>query len=612
MNSGVFKRACGVTFLYIAVFILLVFAQFSKAPGFSARFGRLAVSASFPKAATKASGAPPESVRVSFEGLVIELGKTAPAVFVRADGTRQSAEPAGLEKLPNGVRILLQNSAELRVIALTAPEEGYSLVAKAPSGGAASLRLPYRITGRARLALKATGARLEAGGASYDLSLSGAVLDEAEGTLVLDVGEQRGRQLALRRLTEPAGQVTGKTRTAEGLIPQAPKNPELFRAGLDAWVAKAWAGLASSRWDATALAWRDGEGVARFSEKALAAYLAEAYRQGAFAEALARGNTIRGARRDELSYLTVPFLGNTIRKMQELEASDSVEVKRLTALVQARDPSIFEKEGLIHFLMDRSPYTLAQEVLRFAAELDRSKLSVHQAIGFLACAAESRAYLSDAENPFTSLLPVADRLVAAIRKTPEGFFLLTEEDGSVDMRLSLLAGKRFIEYGSAEGKDILVGVGQSLVESVLGLADDKGFVPARATFGAAGLERSGSLPPEELYPLVADNPYYPREVSFYRDVAPGVWAWTCAPSLKVEASASRYVYSASFPAGRSHYMAFYGLKPFSNIKLYGIDYSPDAEFEIYDASGYLYRRASSALYLKMKHKSDTERIELQF
>jgi len=59
-------------------------------------------------------------------------------------------------------------------------------------------------------------------------------------------------------------------------------------------------------------------------------------------------------------------------------------------------------------------------------------------------------------------------------------------------------------------------------------------------------------------------------------------------------------------------MTFYGVKPFANIKLYDIDYSPDAEFEIYDVSGYFYRKTSSALYLKMKHKSESERIELDF
>ena len=103
--------------------------------------------------------------------------------------------------------------------------------------------------------------------------------------------------------------------------------------------------------------------------------------------------------------------------------------------------------------------------------------------------------------------------------------------------------------------------------------------------------------------LVADNPYYPHEVSFYRDISPGFWAWTCSPSLVVQANSARYVFTAAFPAGRSHYLAFYGVKPFTNIQLYDIDYSPDNEFESYDASGYLYKKDMGALYIKMKHKN---------
>jgi hypothetical protein len=71
-------------------------------------------------------------------------------------------------------------------------------------------------------------------------------------------------------------------------------------------------------------------------------------------------------------------------------------------------------------------------------------------------------------------------------------------------------------------------------------------------------------------------------------------------------------FQVRYALGQAHYMAIFGLKPFSNIKLYGINYSPDSAFESYDVSGYSYRKASNALYLKMKHKQDPEKIELSF
>jgi hypothetical protein len=111
---------------------------------------------------------------------------------------------------------------------------------------------------------------------------------------------------------------------------------------------------------------------------------------------------------------------------------------------------------------------------------------------------------------------------------------------------------------------------------------------------------------------VADNSYYPHETSFALDISPGIWAWTCTPSLTVQATSSRYLFLATFPAGRSHYLSFYGIRPFANIQHSDIDYNPDNDFESYDASGYLYNKSANALYMKMKHKKDAEDIKLSF
>ena len=179
------------------------------------------------------------------------------------------------------------------------------------------------------------------------------------------------------------------------------------------------------------------------------------------------------------------------------------------------------------------------------------------------------------------------------------------------LRTCLLAGRLLAAYGTAGAKPALIGVGQGLVEGVWGLSDAQGFAPARVVVRGGTIEqRMGAIAPEELYPLVANNPYYPHEVSFYRDISPGFWAWTCSPSLVVQANSARYMFTAAFPAGRSHYLAFYGVKPFTDIQLYDIDYSPDNEFESYDASGYLYKKEMGSLYIKMKHKKDEEDIKL--
>ena len=75
--------------------------------------------------------------------------------------------------------------------------------------------------------------------------------------------------------------------------------------------------------------------------------------------------------------------------------------------------------------------------------------------------------MKDEENPFIKLSGAADRIVGAVHKSSEGFFLATEDDGSTDLQLSLLAGTYLVRYGTIESKDMFVGIGQSLVESAL-------------------------------------------------------------------------------------------------------------------------------------------------
>jgi len=552
---------------------------------------------------------------------MLAISDDRPVSYSDEDGILRYVSPRSIERIPGGVRIILSDGSLINVQIIrksasstnaetandVARAEGFSLTIKPSVGNNIVFSFAYELSSRSSLVFKNNVLLLEASGGPFSLNLPAKAVDEKSGRFLVSAGSARGLSVFKAAKTESS------PAKPEQFIAQAPKDPAEFKVITDAWVTKVWAGLSTSRWDSERLGWRDSAGEPRFSERALAAYLAESLARNSYPEALQRSKPLKTRYSASLSHVTVPFFGDTIARMQALEASDLIEVRRLQSLVQAKDPSLFEKENLVHFLMDRAPYTLAQDALRFASELELAKLNLRQSIGVLACAAESRSYLKNDENPFSAHGAVADRLVGYVKKTDAGHFLQTEEDGSTDLRLSLLAGVRFMDFGKAEGREIFIGIGQSLVEGVLGLSDANGFVPSRAITKSGLLDqRTGSIAPEDLYPLVATNPYYPREVSFYRDVSPGVWAWTCAPSLTVQASPAKYSFTSTFPVGLAHYMAFYGVKPFSNIKLYGIDYSPDAEFEMYNVSGYLYRKASSALYLKLKHKANSELMELFF
>ena len=609
MKSGAFKRALGLTILYIGVFFILVLVQFSKGPGLSVKYGALTVNATYPKAVSGKRAGSPESLRLSYAGLSFLISPKSIAESVGADGSATPLVMAVIEKLPNGVRIKFSSGIELKATVDGGPPERFALAATGPDSVAA-VRLRFTPSRSVRFSDEGGRPSIVMAGAVFEVSLTAGSIDGNDGLLSLHPGDPGlGLARAAAAVSAPV-----QAPATEKLVAQAAKDPETFKAEIAAWRDKVWSGLSSSRFDSDKIAWKGADGIPAFSEKALTVYLAESLARGVFAETLVR---VRGARDkwpDKLTYLSAPYLGGLAPKMTALVSSDQAEARRLAQLVSDKSPSILEKDGLLKFLIDRAPPSLAQDAFHFSTGIDPAKLTIKQAVGLLASALDAKSLLNlkDEDNPFHDPAGTADLIVTAVRKTSSGIFLATEDDGSIDVRTSLLAGSLLVAYGTSAAKPAMIGIGQGLVEGVLGLADAQGYTPARIVARGADNDQTGVLAPEDLYSLVADNPYYSHEMSFYRDIAPGFWAWTCAPSLIVQATATRYVFTATFPAGRAHYLAFYGVKPFSNIQLYDIDYSPDNEFESYDASGYLYKKDIGALFIKMKHKKDNEDIKLQY
>ncbi|MDA8426445.1 MAG: hypothetical protein M0Z80_09945 [Treponema sp.] len=608
MKSGTLRKALGLILLYIGVFVLLVVVQFSRGPGFSEHLGRLEVSATIPKTQSGSPPARPTSFRISYAGFTLAASTSSPLQFLAADGSSKPLGIVSLQRSTNGVLVQLDGGISL---ACSAPgAEGFSLGVQGLSPGT-TLLMSYRLAGGATLVSIGDNLRLDAPGGPYSLALDGVSVKRDQGVVSIASQPAGPSTIALELMAPPAS--IAATGGSGQFTAQAPKDPAVFAGEIAAWRDKVWSALAGSRFDTANIAWKSADGSEAFSEQALDVYLAESLARGNYADALASIKGVKERWPGSLSYLSAPFLGGLAAKMPGLETADLAEVKRVGQLIQAKSPDLFTKEHLVRFLLDRAPYAMAQDAFHFASTVDPSQLSIRQDIGILGCIVESKSLLDDSGNPFLKLGSVTDRILSAVRKSSGGFFLATDDDGSTDLRLSLLAGTYLVRYGTLMSLDTLVGVGQSLVEGALGLSDAQGFTPAHLVVkdGVAG-QTSGSIAPENLYPIVAGNPYYPHEVSFSKDIAPGVWAWTCSPEITVTVNGNQEVFHVRFPVGASHYLVLYGIKPFTNIKLYDIDYSPDPAFETYDASGFLYHRPTEALYMKMKHKKEVENIRLTF
>lgn len=603
MRISAFGRATALTVLYTAIFMLLVVMQFpSKGPIVAVAGG-----ISF-KGLPSNNGEGLRSAELSANGLKLLVSERYPIVLQSSSGKQRKLVPVSYKAMEKGFSIQFDDGS--RLIASSDVDAGqrvsWQIVPKDPLT-AATVTVHFELVyGATIIAPHDNGAmRLSFNGTLY--SISGVKTGTEPKTLIVE--GSRGTLKPFVSVREDQGKPSSPTQ----FLAQAPMDPTAWNKELSDWRDKAWLSLSGPTFNAASATWATTPGVpGEFSEVFFNAYMAEALRRNKADATAALVPIVRGKFTALLSWKSSPFAGKTATTMAAFEEATLIQVKTIERQVQARSPALFYTENIVPLLFDRSPYALAQEAMSLARTLDFSKADVKQAISLIQAYLDARQYLSEEENPFAGAIELVDKTIApAIRKADGNFYLHTGADGVCDALAGLSAGKALIRLGAAVDKPIYTGIGQSLVMGFLRLAASDGSIPESATILESSMTQSEvKISAATIYPIIADSPYYPHAVSFYKELGPGVWAWTCTPALRVQSSPEKTVFTTDFPIGYSHYMTLYGVKPFVKIQLYGLDYNMDSGFESYNASGYYYKKAAGAMYLKMRHKALGEEIRL--
>jgi hypothetical protein len=601
MKLNTLQRSALISLLYIGIIAGLVFLQFSNRDRFQENSGAISVSGSR-SGDSDPSGFPSE-LTLSFKGLGFVFGSGRPVTVTDASGGKAVILPRSYVRSARSVSIGLEKGVRLS-FETTAAGDAFSVDAALPDGGPAAIEFPYTLSNASLDEVK-DSLSIRSHGVQYDLTLSEGAKIEID-RHVISLRSDGGRiSLAAR-----------KTPVKIAVAPdsQAPKpiDGKAFRALSDAYVDKAWRGLKDSRWDSSQGTWSYG-GESRFTEEAFIALIAEAHRRGQYGDLSSTINGIAKNRADRLTWKSDVYFGSIVRKTEALYAQDQAERDRISKLVAAKDASVFETPHLTRFALDRAPADLSQKIFAFAASLGPDGLSLRQIVGLTACLAEAEAFLPGGANPYLRFEPLIEKkILPAMTKAPEGYLLTTDPTG-VDLLIQARAAAALMAWGDARYSDAFTGMGQALMQGLFALCDDSGVLPATLALKDTAIAgRSGVLAPEMIYDLVSGNPYYPHEVSLYKQAGAGAWAWTCSPDLKYEGSSGQASLGASWPQGMTHYLTVFGIEPFSLIQLYDIPYSPDSEFESYNVSGFLYVRSNKTLFLKMKHKAEREYVRMTF
>jgi hypothetical protein len=612
MKRSVFPRIGGLIFLYLGVFVILVMFQFAKQRGFTRYIGPMLVSGYYGEPSVRtadAGGGAPSAVypleggvAVSFGGVEFRLHDGGEFAFLRnsGEGEKDILLPQTMSVNDNSAIFDFKGGMRLVFDALNADAGGPELRITGQIGEEyKGIELPYRILRNSRI-LDAGDGRfvIIAEGLSYSFGLS--QLDGSRNVLILDAGDMTANYRAV-----PEGPVPDHEEFASGnFILPAAKDEALYTGAVNRWRDEAY-----TLWS---------RAVRNTDDEALAvAYIGESAGRGLYQEAVS-GLPPAFLRRAAWTYNASVYLGRLDLGLRSLSSFEREAAVRLSVLIAAKSQDFFLESHVIEFCGVRGYSQLLDGAAELARSLDPASLPPALIPGILEAYTEWNAYRSRNANPFEGLIESACFIIDGGLRQAAGDRVLYFRDGRADTEYNLRLGLALDKYGKHSGREGWGALGRSLIVSVLSLTEN-GSLPAELIVPdtertsenpgvvrpVPGRARIDSLAVYRHFPAAA----YPHPVSI-GPPADGIWAWTASDSVTASLENNVLDIAVSFGAGQTHYMLIRGLRPFSKIQLYGIDYRTDPQFERYDSSGWSFSPSEQTLLLKLKHRSVVEHIKV--
>jgi hypothetical protein len=304
--------------------------------------------------------------------------------------------------------------------------------------------------------------------------------------------------------------------------------------------------------------------------------------------------------------------------LQDFQAASAQQAASLidgvTEAIRRSDAAVLDTPSLVRTVLNRGPFSLVEEVLRFADAADRAGAPISRLLSLLEVYTEADSLLGQPHGQKISEL-IDAFLLPAVLQTRQGLFLAqptSEQESLVEIMDSVRAGRLLLQAAALTSRPSLALVGRSLLQGALALADSEGFVPARGSVLSGSLHPlDGQLPPEALYSWVADSRYLPEERPLYGQLPPGAWLYTAAAPVQIKVSAGQYRFSFGFPAGGTHYFLLQGIQPMKSVMLHEILWKPDPEYSRY-SDGWVYDAGTQTLFGKLTHRLPEENLVINY
>ena len=608
MRKPVLPRILLFILLYCALFAALVVIQFGKRGGFTQKAGDFVVTGQY---RLPGENDPPRApneyfldgdVHVFFGGMdfgIIKGNEEHSFHFVMKDGTREEALPDRMITSGDSVLFSFPGETELR---FSTQYTGGSLemqISGVFPENILGADLPFKPLRKAGIREAGDGQFIvTADGVNY--SFDHTPIDAEHRMLLIRAGKETAsyRVIPERKTFSPTDFILPQAQTAasynEVLTKWRDQNFSL------------WNRTISEQNNEDAVIAFEGEALVRGTYKAAVAAVSPGFLVG----------TVR-------TYESSVYLGNLDLAYRSLVTRERETLTRLSRQINEKSLEFLKEPRVFEYFAVRGYLNFVDAGADLVRTIDPATLALDICPGILEGYMDWKTFRPAADNPFERLVDQACFVISeSLRRSADasgapGNRVFSFYGSQGDTEFNLRLGKALMVYAEASpnsGQNTAwAGIGRSLILSALSLGDASGAVKAGLILSGTGEIEEGptrsGLTTARLYRILNPLDTYPRALTIGASVN-SIWTWTTAQSVSASQENNVLDIAVNFSAGETHYMIIRGVRPFTKIQLYNMDFRTDPQFERYDSSGWSYVPQEQILLLKMKHRTQEEHVRI--
>lgn len=540
-----------------------------------------------------------ELLYITLDGLKLQFTAHTPLRFRNLSGKEFSSLPKKIIKKDAGYTVEFSNGAVLTIQQKAGMAYFFSFDFPEP---VSSVSVDYKFVKGARLYADARGTRYGAKDTFWGIEGAATL----KGYLGWRTSDGKILPINIVRVF-----ISGNESVLDYLA-QSSVSEDTWQQNLKFWQEQVYAGLTSGRFREDLFQWKNADGVWEFNEKAFIAYTAELMGHKRYDDAAAGIIRARSEYSNKLTWESTVYTGKSIPLNTLRFEKDDALVAEIRKVVLAEDESIFYRFDTVRLLIDTYSTNTLKAYLALAKKINSKTSDITRLSALLGHYLDVTQYLPAEENPFAAVPEQLNAVLVPMIQRIDSFFYLETRQGAEDVAVTLKLAVYLIRYGNITKRSVYTAIGRTLILSILNFADSNGMLPValKVEKGRVIPDTSRLIAPESVYSLFELSAYYPKKLCYPQENGEYIRIYTAGANFTVNKTEYGMDFATSYPEGYSHYVILEGIPTFDRIQLYGINYNMDPEFEIYNASGYFYKRNDRKLFVKMKHKKQDEDIKL--